>query len=72
MTHGDILLRALAQHGRTSLREFRDMYGAQGYATNGFAIAAHRLRRRGVIAPVEDHHGTIVLVGVCPCCGMPL
>jgi hypothetical protein len=72
MTHRQILLVELAQHGRVTYGELMERYGDHGYTKVGFVSAARRLRARGLIVGPGVQGGDIVKADVCPCCGREL
>jgi hypothetical protein len=74
-SHYQVLLRELAEHGRTSYRELIQRYGQQGYTYNGFSAAVCNLRRRGIVAarqPGRYHADIVKTDAYCPCCGRRL
>ena len=70
LTHRQILLRELAQHGKVTYHELLTRYPDHDYV--GFTQAALRLEQRGVLTRPEHHGGPLVAVGACPCCGRRL
>lgn len=72
MSHYQVLMQELAQHGRVTYRELVERYGARGYNYNGFIVAARKARLRGEVIGPRTNGGSIALAGVCPCCGRKL
>lgn len=76
MSHREVLLHELVQHGRTTYRELMEKYGDQGYTIDSFRAAVKVAADQGLIkGPGKGHHGGyIVKTGEshCPCCGRAL
>ena len=74
MTHLEVVMHELSQHGRTTYADLMATYGPRGYTMRGFCVAVHRARRTGAIAPMQPglRSHPIVAVGACPSCGRAL
>jgi hypothetical protein len=74
MTHRQVLLAELREHGRTTYRELMDRYGDRGYTYNGFLGAVWHARKRGAVRgpPPGRRNDPIVKVDCCPMCGRAL
>jgi hypothetical protein len=76
MTHRQVLLHELAQHGRVTYRELMDRYEDRGYTIDSFRAAVKAAADRGLVkGPGKGHHGGYIVrmdTGVCPCCGRQL
>lgn len=71
MTHLQILMHELAQHGATTYKALVRTYEAHGYTYFGFTAAVCHARKLGIVAPAS-RGGAITAVGACPCCGREL
>lgn len=70
LTHKQILLRELAQHGGITYAELLRRW--PDHDRRGFAAAVLKLSRQGIVRGPLRNGGPIEATGDCPCCGREL
>lgn len=76
MTHRQVLMHELAQHGRVTYRELMQKWGDKGYTVESFRAAVKYAADQGLVTgPGKGNYGGyIVKTGerYCVCCGRAL
>jgi hypothetical protein len=72
MTHLQVLIRALARHGRVTYADLVERNKARGYTYRGFVQAVRDAQFKGVARPPISQGHPIEITGPCPMCGRSL